>query len=757
MKRVRAICYIVMTAVTVAACSGDPVADAQRFTASGDAYAERQQYAEAIIEYGRALQLTPDNAETHYKQAQAYEHQGEFTKALEEYAAAADLQPSNRAAQMKVGSALLAAGDFAGARARAERVVQADATYAPGYVLLGNALAGLRDVKSAVEQIEHALTLDPASAPAWTALGAARHAAGSDRDAAAAFEKAIAVEPSSAHAYVAAASFYWATGDLTRAETALERAVALEPSNRAAQQTLALLYLETDRAPLAERPLRALAVDPPGTFALAGYLGTLSRHEEALEVLRTLESQDDKAVAREARLRQAAVLHEMGRRDEAYQRLEALISSGDDASAAHTATARLLLNEGRTEEARHHAKTAVTLSSTPATRYVLGLVDMQTGDWEAAAREFSAVLRAEPRSAAAAIELARARLAQDDLGGAVNAAEQAVRIEPRNAAASALLARSLREQGNVERARRELDRARAQSLQSPALTVEGGWLALARGDAATARASFTSVVATPGVAADAQSGLVAVDLAERRIEAGRARVAAWRREAGNDTRLALLAARVEIAAGALEKAESHAREALAVDPANAEANELLGRIYIAQGRNSEAVAQFERLARTSPAGVVSANTMIGMLHEERGDVGAARAAYERALAANPRAAVAANNLAWIHTQFGGDLKEALRLAQLANEEMRRPESEHTLGWVYHQLGLTSQALAAFESARRRAPTNATYHYHAGLAYAKAGDRDRAGAALQKALSLDPNLAGAREAYQNLPPAAGESR
>jgi tetratricopeptide (TPR) repeat protein len=218
----------------------------------------------------------------------------------------------------------------------------------------------------------------------------------------------------------------------------------------------------------------------------------------------------------------------------------------------------------------------------------------------------------------------------------------------------------------------------------------------------------------------------------------------------------LLAARVEIAAGGLDKAAAHVREVLATAPASAEANELLARIYVAQGQHPEALAQFEHLARTFPSTVVSANTMIGMLHAKRNDLGAARAAYERALAANPRAGVAANNLAWIYTQTGGDLKEALRLAQVANEEMRRPESEDTLGWVYHQLGMTTHALAAFESARRRAPENPTYHYHAGLAYAQAGDRARASAALQKALGLDPRLAGAREAYASLQ-SDGESR
>jgi tetratricopeptide (TPR) repeat protein len=757
MNNVRAACFIVITAVALPACSGDPAADAQRLTASGDAYAARQQYDEAIIEYGRALQLVPDAADTHYKLAEVYERNGDAAKAFDEYVVTADLRPAHVAAQIKVGSALLAAGDFAGARHRAELVLQTDATHAPAYVLLGNALAGLSDVKSALQQIERALAIDPASAPAWTALGAARQAMGGRRDAAVAFEKAIAADPSSAQPLVAAASFYWASGELARAEDALKRALTVESSNPDAQRTLALLYLETNRAALAEPQLRALATDPQGTFALADYLTTLARHEESLTVLRGLESHADKTVARAAQLRRAAVLHDMGKGDEAYQLLDGLIAGGGDAATVHVAKARLLLNEGRSQDALQHAKTAITQKSSPAARYVFGLAAMQTGDLDTAAREFDEVARVDPRSAAALIQLARVRFAQGDVAAAVDLSERAVKLEPRNADAGALLVRGLREQGNDERARRELERAQAQSLQSPALTAERGWVALSQGDSRTARAAFSEALSTGAIAADARSGLVATDLAEGRVDAARARVEQWRRDAGNDPRLALLAARVEIAAGALDKAATHVREAVTAAPATAEANELLGRILIAQGRNGEALAQFEHLSRSSPAAVASANTMVGLLHEERGDLAAARTAYERALQANPRAAVAANNLAWIHTQTGGDLKEALRLAQLANEEMRRPESEDTLGWVYYHLGLTAQALAAFESARRRAPANATYHYHVGLAYAKAGNRARAGAALQKALALDPKLAAAREAYSALQTTDSESR
>ena len=53
---------------------------------------------------------------------------------------------------------------------------------------------------------------------------------------------------------------------------------------------------------------------------------------------------------------------------------------------------------------------------------------------------------------------------------------------------------------------------------------------------------------------------------------------------------------------------------------------------------------------------------------------------------------------------------------------RRPEPEDTLGWVYLQKGLATQAIAAFERALSRAPQNPMYHYHQGLAYLKSGKR-----------------------------------
>ena len=63
--------------------------------------------------------------------------------------------------------------------------------------------------------------------------------------------------------------------------------------------------------------------------------------------------------------------------------------------------------------------------------------------------------------------------------------------------------------------------------------------------------------------------------------------------------------------------------------------------------------------------------------------------------------------------------------------------------------MSAMAVAPLLQSIQKDPTNATYHYHLGMAYAGSGDKDKARASLQKALSLDGNFSGATEARQAL--------
>ena len=59
------------------------------------------------------------------------------------------------------------------------------------------------------------------------------------------------------------------------------------------------------------------------------------------------------------------------------------------------------------------------------------------------------------------------------------------------------------------------------------------------------------------------------------------------------------------------------------------------------------------------------------------------------------------------------------------------------------------AVRTFEQAVEKAPRNPTYHFHLGLAHAKAGEDAKARKALEQALKLSPKFNGADEARKVL--------
>jgi tetratricopeptide (TPR) repeat protein len=118
------------------------------------------------------------------------------------------------------------------------------------------------------------------------------------------------------------------------------------------------------------------------------------------------------------------------------------------------------------------------------------------------------------------------------------------------------------------------------------------------------------------------------------------------------------------------------------------------------------------------------------------------------VAIDPRAGVAANNLAWIYAE-AGRLDEALKLATVAQEQLKRPEAEDTLGWVYYRKGLMQHAIASFERAVSKAPANPVYQYHLGLAQLKDGHDVQGRAALKRALAMKSDFNGADEARKAL--------
>ena len=72
------------TATAVGGCA-NPETKARKYSASGDGYAAKQQFKEAVIEYRRALAATPDAADVRYRLGRAYQDSGDLINAYTEY------------------------------------------------------------------------------------------------------------------------------------------------------------------------------------------------------------------------------------------------------------------------------------------------------------------------------------------------------------------------------------------------------------------------------------------------------------------------------------------------------------------------------------------------------------------------------------------------------------------------------------------------------------------------------------------------
>jgi tetratricopeptide (TPR) repeat protein len=356
------------------------------------------------------------------------------------------------------------------------------------------------------------------------------------------------------------------------------------------------------------------------------------------------------------------------------------------------------------------------------------------GDVAAATAAFREVLRLRPGANAAQVELAKLQTLSGNAKDAVQTAADAAKSQPDSLQARLTLVRGLIVAGDFTRAERELSSLRADHPDLVDVYVHTASLALLKNDIARARTELDHAQKIAPQSVDVLAGLIAFDLKTKNPSSAKARIAERLKWDGSPGVL-LLAARTYVAAGDVAAAERSLRKAIDTDPSLLPPYEMLGRLYVSEKKLNEARAEIDTLA-TKQVNPVPALTLSGLILHTQGNLELAKQKYREALAKDSRAVVAANNLAWMYAESGESLDEALQLAQTATAAMpETPELMDTLGWVYYKKNLPELAIPLFNKCVEKAPRNASYHYHLGLSYVKAGDSVRGRRALEKALGL----------------------
>jgi tetratricopeptide (TPR) repeat protein len=232
-------------------------------------------------------------------------------------------------------------------------------------------------------------------------------------------------------------------------------------------------------------------------------------------------------------------------------------------------------------------------------------------------------------------------------------------------------------------------------------------------------------IGTPGAPRTSRAELA------RRIEEMDARLAAHPEDAGAAMLLAdalLRQTRVAGNPGLAARAEQVLAQVLAADPANYDANRMLGALYLSQHRFREAVASGERNRARRPYDPVN-DGVIGDGHLELGEYDEAFDAYDRMMALRPGAAAYAR-VAYAR-ELQGNLAGALESMTLAAEATGADDPE-ALAWTHSQVGdLYFQLDKRHEARREYAAASRAFpgHPFAVIGYARviAAEGDPAGA------------------------------
>jgi len=137
-----------------------------------------------------------------------------------------------------------------------------------------------------------------------------------------------------------------------------------------------------------------------------------------------------------------------------------------------------------------------------------------------------------------------------------------------------------------------------------------------------------------------------------------------------------------------------------------------------------------------------------IIYDMKKNVEKAKEYYQKALKINPKYVPAANNLAYIYTDRGENIDEAL--AQMSKEMFPDdPAISDTLGWAYYKKNIFTRAITYCKEAVEKLPDHPIPRYHLGIAYYKNGDKELAKKELKKALELDPKFSKAQEAKEAL--------
>jgi len=709
---------------------------------------------DAILNYRNAAKKSPELSEAHYRLGLALLRQGDGSDAYEELSRAVALDPKNTPAKIDFANLCLAAYIrdprrpavlYKQAQTLADQLTAQGGNPAEGHRLKGTIALIDNHPGMAIDSFHQALRLAPDNADAAVGLAQALFRDNQPEEAERTARQTVERHPQFAAGYETLFAYYGAAQSWDKAEELLKLWVAKNPKESGPMLRLAAFYYGRKRPDEAEKILKSIVdrrADFPQADLLVGDFHALARNpEKALEDYRRGESRDhERQQAYQERV--ASMLSTLGRRDEALKAVDAMIAKDPKNLFARTLKVQLLDQAGGAQNLNTAGALAGDLAKeapgNSRVQMLAGQTLLMKGDREQAFTYFQQAAKADPRSTAAQLALARVELMRKNYPAVLQRADAALNIRPNDPSARLFRVIGLTGTRSYAQAKTEADQLARDTKDAPQVEMQLGIIALGQGRYSQAEEYFRKLYKDGSGDLQPLAGLVNTLEAEHLPDRAMELMQTEAQKAPDSAGKAALLVATEEAAGKTDQALAGLQKMAAQHPTSADIQVQIAQLQLKHGHLEEGLQALLRAQQLAPNGK-GLDFAIGNVQDQLGRKTEAIAEYRKAMAKTPDDPLLLNNLAFVVADTGGNLAEAQQMVSTAiRKAPKLPQLQDTLAWVQLKQHNEAAALQILATLTKEHPEDAMYRYHYAVALINSGNRSAGKLQAETALSKKPS-------------------
>ena len=745
--------------LTLVLFTGACTRNAEYYVNKGDQFVAQRKYADADLNYRKAIQKNPSLGKAYYQLGLTELKEGKLLEAYQTLGATIKLMPDSDEAKASLADLSFSLylvdprhsqAPYDQAILLSDQLLAKNPNSYDALRLKGHLAAAGKKIDLAESFYRRANAVKPMQPEVILGLTQVLFQAGKAKEAEELAQTLIEKNKTYAPMYDILYRRRLGMNDFAGAEKILKTKTANIPLDAGTRLELARFYAGTSREADMKTVLQQM-LDNPKDFPQAplqvgDFYSRMQRWDEARKQyeigVQTSAAKHDatQKVGYLNRITQTWLVQ--GKPEQAQQTADQILKEKPDDEGAATIKASWLISTRKPE----NITKAVALLQPLATknpksanlRYNLGRAFIARGDSEKARPEFLEAIKDNPNFIEPRLLLAEMGELKGDYQTTLRYANEILTLNPNLARVRVLRAVSLINTGNPGDGRKELAALEKSNPQDREVQLQLGALELRDKHFKAAEEHFRNLTSQPSNDVRPLSGLAQTLAAEGELDKAVALVQQQIKQAPQNDQLRYLLGSTALMARQYDLAIEQFQRLAKTNPQSEQLYLGLGNAYRLKGDYSSALSYLRKassLAPKDPTPVVAEAEMLSV----NGQNSQALGKYQDVLKLVPNNAVILNNIAFLLADTGGSLEEALKLARKALQmDSKQPRFNDTLGWIYLKQNLNDSALQVFRGLTQTNPDNPTFHYHLAMALLQKGDKITAKTELQNALSKKPS-------------------